>query len=377
MLRDLIIHNYRCFQDFHVDGLARVNLIVGKNNSGKSSLLEAAYLLVTLGDPQRLIELLNNRGEIVDRSSGASGEPLPSRREYQIIHLFHGRQLEPNQAIDIQSQRDRQLALAIRLNASTRQASLFDVMEPQSSTESSGSASVLGPLDTGIEFLPEFELVIQFGLDSPIVMPVRGDGSMEGRAIRPSRPPQPHHRLLTANNLSLYQLARIWDGITLTPKEDIVLKAMRILDPKVERISFTSRQSINSGILLKLRGQRDPVPLGSMGDGMRRILTLTAAAAMAENGVLFVDEIDTGLYYTTLSSMWRSMIDTARRTSLQIFATTHSWDCVRAFQEASIQSEDPSDGLLFRMSLRDKEIEPVLYSPDELAVAMQQDIEVR
>lgn len=46
MVRDLSIKNYRCFEDFYVDGLAQVNLIVGDNNSGKTSFLEAIYLLV-------------------------------------------------------------------------------------------------------------------------------------------------------------------------------------------------------------------------------------------------------------------------------------------------------------------------------------------
>jgi hypothetical protein len=71
-----------------------------------------------------------------------------------------------------------------------------------------------------------------------------------------------------------------WDGITLTPKEESVVAALQILEPNVERISFTSSQSYNSGILLKIRGQHTPIPLGSMGDGMRRILTLAMAAVV-------------------------------------------------------------------------------------------------
>ena len=46
MLRDLTVQNYRCFKYFHIDGLERVNLFVGNNNSGKTSLLEAIYLLL-------------------------------------------------------------------------------------------------------------------------------------------------------------------------------------------------------------------------------------------------------------------------------------------------------------------------------------------
>ena len=46
LIRDLTIKGYRCFEDFSMDGLTRVNLLVGNNNSGKTSFLEAVYLLV-------------------------------------------------------------------------------------------------------------------------------------------------------------------------------------------------------------------------------------------------------------------------------------------------------------------------------------------
>jgi hypothetical protein len=100
--------------------------------------------------------------------------------------------------------------------------------------------------------------------------------------------------------------------------------------------------------------------------------------ATANDNVLLIDEIDTGLYYDTQFDVWRLLIETAQRLNVQIFATTHSLDCVRAFQEALSQSSDPSSGLLFRLSVRDKtEIQPVLYHSDELAIAIQEDIEVR
>ncbi|GAA6621765.1 AAA family ATPase [Scytonema sp. NUACC26] len=63
MLHEISIHNYRSFKNFQIDELARVNLIVGSNNSGKTSLLEAIYLLVNQNNPQSLLDLLDNRME--------------------------------------------------------------------------------------------------------------------------------------------------------------------------------------------------------------------------------------------------------------------------------------------------------------------------
>jgi len=98
---------------------------------------------------------------------------------------------------------------------------------------------------------------------------------------------------------------------------------------------------------------------------------------MAENGVLLVDEIDTGLYHGTQTDVWRLLIGTAKHLNVQIFATTHSWDCVEAFQEALENSADPSEGRLFRLQQRGDKIYSVDYSADELGIAVRQAIEVR
>lgn len=114
-----------------------------------------------------------------------------------------------------------------------------------------------------------------------------------------------------------------------------------------------------------------------MGDGMRQILTLTMAAVNSENGVLLVDEIETGIHYKAQVDMWRLLMETAQELNIQIFATTHSWDCICAFQEALEEREDQSIGKLFRIDNKYGKLRSVEYTPDEIAVAVRQSIEVR
>jgi AAA15 family ATPase/GTPase len=118
-----------------------------------------------------------------------------------------------------------------------------------------------------------------------------------------------------------------------------------------------------------------------MGDGMRRILTLAITEIVAEGGVLLVDEIDTGLYYRAQTNLWRLLIQTAQRLNVQIFATTHSWDCVKSFQQAS---EEVSELEIFLFSLgrsmrvRDKgRVIASEYNKDELRTVTQAESEVR
>jgi predicted ATP-dependent endonuclease of OLD family len=371
MLRDLTIQNYRCFKDFHIDGLARVNLIVGMNNSGKTSLLEAVYLLVNQKEPLHLVDLLERRGEITDPSvSLSSVEPLNRLPLYQIQQIFHNHQLNLEQVILLQAEEENSLphlSLNIQLCPSRE------------------STNKQARIDT---YKSQFELVFTYvGNEQKTIqhIPVYNNGLIEKRAFQSLRESpfgfflKPYFKslFLTTSSVSFEQLAALWDKITLTPKESSIVEALQILEPAVERINFTSRQTFNSGILLKLRGQDDPIPLGSMGEGMRRILTLAMAAVTVENGFLLVDEIDTGLHYETQTDMWRLVLDVAQQLNVQVFATTHNWDCISAFQEALDRLEDNSIGKLFRLSRKGENIRAVEYTPDDLSIAVRQSIEVR
>ena len=46
MLQSLHIQNFRGLRDVRVDELSRINLVTGRNNAGKTTLLEALLLLV-------------------------------------------------------------------------------------------------------------------------------------------------------------------------------------------------------------------------------------------------------------------------------------------------------------------------------------------
>jgi predicted ATP-dependent endonuclease of OLD family len=101
------------------------------------------------------------------------------------------------------------------------------------------------------------------------------------------------------------------------------------------------------------------------------------AIVTLKNGFLLVDEIETGLYYETQTDMWRLILEIAQQLNVQVFATTHSWDCISAFKEALDQLEDRSVGKLFRLSRKGENIRAVDYPAEKLSVAVRQNIEVR
>ncbi|MBO1348850.1 MAG: AAA family ATPase [Hormoscilla sp. GUM202] len=356
MLRDLTIQNYRCFQEFQIDDLARVNLIVGGNNTGKTSLLEAIYLYVTQNHPSSLVSLLENRGEISRLDSS------PVNLKYQISDLFYGQAIiTPDKAIAIDSIPDKSPAVTIKIVRD-----LQEIISEQAKIFSTYKIRFLAGENTVWELDVIESGAVKFNSAYRSTMLELGRDDLTANSI-----------LIPTDNLSAINLNKWWDAITLTPKEEKVVKALQIIEPKAERINFTSSDTANKKILLKLRGASHPITLSSMGDGMRRLLMLAMATVTVENGVLLVDEIDTGLHYQTQTDMWRLILETGQQLNVQVFATTHSWDCICAFQEALEQLEDNSVGKLFRLSRRDDTIKPVAYTADELNIAIPHSIEVR
>lgn len=86
LLRDLTIENFRSFDKYQLNGLARVNLLVGDNNCGKTSVLEAACLLASEGD----IHLMNHLLELREDTNYAQdpGAAVP-RQKFGAISLLH------------------------------------------------------------------------------------------------------------------------------------------------------------------------------------------------------------------------------------------------------------------------------------------------
>ena len=127
----------------------------------------------------------------------------------------------------------------------------------------------------------------------------------------------------------------MWDRVLLNGTEERVHEALRILEPDLSDIVFLHggravQSAGRSGVLIRFKNSTNRLPLGSFGDGMRRLLALGLSLSEAAGGILLVDEIDTGLHWSVMRDMWRLVVDAAIRTDTQVFATTHSLDCIRA-----------------------------------------------
>lgn len=174
-------------------------------------------------------------------------------------------------------------------------------------------------------------------------------------------------------------MSGMWERVIREGRENDAIEALRILQPDIDGIFFLPGERVmrgRGGVLVSQKGSKRRVPLGSMGEGMRRILALAISLAQSRHGFLIVDEIDTGLHWSVMSKMWQLVMRTADELKVQVFATTHSLDCLRGLKDAVDEHVDLKKHV--RVHKVDTALrESVTFSADDLSIAIDQEIEVR
>lgn len=170
------------------------------------------------------------------------------------------------------------------------------------------------------------------------------------------------------------------EDVLLNPEESQVLKAVQIIEPEIEKIATIHVNpkyvSKYGPIIVKLQGVPYRVPLGSMGRGVYTMLGIALAAIKARGGYLLVDEIGNGLHYSAMQDMWRMLAHLAKEYDIQIFATTHSLDCIYSLAAvASPEAEEHVPVSLYRIEPEHERA--IGYHNEEIRVVAQDELEVR
>jgi len=188
--------------------------------------------------------------------------------------------------------------------------------------------------------------------------------------------------MIPASGPTRTQIALWRDRSIIEGKKQYVLRALNLIAPNVEDIDLVSGTSVEPRTrdseripVVKLRGIEEFIALRSLGDGMIRMFTLALALVNARDGILLVDEIENGLHYSVQEKMWRLIMQIAREINAQVFATTHSKDCVDAF--STVTRSHPEEGVLIRLGQKNSEIVASIFDEEELEAVTDQDIEVR
>lgn len=170
-------------------------------------------------------------------------------------------------------------------------------------------------------------------------------------------------------------LAQLWDVINLTDLQDEVVSCLQLIDESIKDVAFVGEGRSRIAIVRK-NGRQERLPLKNMGDGMLRLFHIILAIVNAKNGLILIDEFENGLYWGVQPKLWETIFRISERLNVQVFATTHSKDCVRAFE--AVWKVDETKGTFHRMDRgRDNQIKCISYNVETLADALEMDVEVR
>jgi len=166
----------------------------------------------------------------------------------------------------------------------------------------------------------------------------------------------------------------------LSGNRAVALQALKTIVASLEDVNLVgaSNEIVRSPIFIaKLNGQK-PIPLSSLGEGLVRAFAISLALANSQNGFLFIDEFETGLHHSVQKQMWELILNKAKELNIQVFATTHSWDCVEAFQQVAVENEG-DEAMLIRLQRRKSGdgIVSILYDKEDLTIVTEDNIEVR
>lgn len=373
MLDKLRIRGFRGFREFELNDLGTVNLLVGMNNCGKTTVLEAVQLLPAIGDFSSIYRVMSRRGEEwvdgVDRYRNG--------RYADIRRLFNGHDIKPGRRFEIHGEEEtkKQIFSADILESLSKQPQLFETDEAPAEAD---------------ELLLPAVINFSWGDTSHFATRITRGGGVSLDVLRRAASATENANagktlLITTAALSAEATVAMFEDIVLTREEQLVIDALNVIEPSIERIapSGTDRMRASSsmdgskgGLVVRCKDLPGRIPIGSMGDGIWGMLGLSLSLVQAQGGILLVDEIDTGLHFTVMERMWKLIYETAKRLNVQVFATTHSRDCYESL--AVICRDYVSDGSDITIQRIDREHRRgVGYTEQEIVAAAERGAEVR
>ncbi len=345
MLDSLLIQNYRGIKKIEIPALARVNLISGENNVGKSALLEAIYLYAYRGNLHHIQELLKLRSMWL--------EPNSSKRatsEYVEQLIDNYAQIFYNKKIDFFTED----GITIGATQANNQLKIRFVKAPP-------------PQNQQLSNIPQKGVAIQFGdKKQTLSLYPNKQNPLDNFIITPKK-----CLYLSSNRIKIEQLSTFWNKVIFTPKENYVLQALRLVEARIEQLTFLhSHQKLIPYV--KLKRDKKAHLLSDMGRGVEKLLTLLLTLLNSDNGFFLISEFENSLHPNIQPKLWEIIFQVAKKFNIQVFATTYSTDCIKAFATTCTQHKNLGQYYLLQKRSNGK-ITPLMYQTELLLFASKKE----
>lgn len=359
MITSFEIRNFKRFERFEVDGLRQVTVLGGKNNTGKSSFLEAVFLHYDRFHPQMLLHHIGWRG-VRQYVSGPETVLAPIFHRYDISNpvRLEVREDDELHATELSAVPDSRLR-KVQLRESEERMDRQPVQRTEADRITQAGLRVCYFKDrvqtnSGQLMLKNSELALELENPAPKVATATYVGAR--MQITPK------------------QNAERFGQLDILGETGLVVECLQIADPTVRSLSSVATEG---GPLLHADiGLGRKVPVNFLGDGANRLLSIVLAMAHSRGGVVLIDEIDSGLHHSVQRRMWSWLTESAAHFECQIVATTHSYGCLEAAREG-LADLLPADFVYFRFDEEDGVVKARRYDLPMLDAAIHEGWEVR
>lgn len=358
LIESFEVENFRSLHHLKLEKLTRVNLLVGKNNSGKTSVLEALYTLtrIEMADWFEFLEV--TRGMEKDAQDFRSlfyGFNLTNHVRVGATYKGAGRgpskyrfQLEPISEAAVRRRRKEGNALMVSIWLGARgPAHVFGMVRDRTTGE--------------MEYTPisgSAEDFIEYGL--------------------PDKMAPRHIAEFLSTTVDLNTLSEQISELTLNKEDEALTEVMRQIDSRITSLSLDAKGRIHFDLG---EGFSMLAPINSMGEGVQRLLSIVTAIAATAGGIILIDEFDNGLHYSALRILWKGVLAAARKYDVQIMATTHNAEALRHLtwvlddEEYQDYRDDVAAYTLIRAD--DDTVRSYRYDYEQLDYALDHGLEVR
>lgn len=367
MIKSIRLKNFKSFSKLDLPEISNITLVGGRNNVGKSSLLESVFLFYDIGNPGMFLRHLTWRGF----------EPNSLDAETTVAPIFHDFEMEHPLSISVTDDIYHS-EMKVSFNPNYTQKSL-NIGLPESGTSAP---------QVQMDFAP----ILSYALD--ISYQTSGRSELKTQLIVRQGPNNVNMEFapnLTQSPPDLMRKAAIYLGLRMKtdPGEDAirfgkldierrgdrVIEFLKILQPNL--IGLSAVPVFQKSMMYADIGMNRKIPVAYLGDGVGRLLTIILAIATAKNGVVLIDEVDSGIHHSMMARVWEGICSAAREFNCQIIATTHSYEALQTVYESTEKAGFSRDFCYIRLDRQGQDILAKTYSHKVLGAALANGWEVR
>lgn len=320
-LNGISINNFRGIKHLDANRFGSINLITGKNNSGKTTLLEAMFLCAGPGNPELLFNINARRG--LDRIS-----PKQSTIDY----LYNN--LDSSNNIFIIAKPKNQAQYSIKVYEKTPEESTINEITDESTTTTSSS----GKLVIALEYRQSGK---SKHTSEAIVRP--GKLGIRNRKLIF----EPSVFVSAGYRFDHDQQAERYSDLDKADQVHVYEELLSFFEEKIKRSSLVIE---NEQTIIHFDIGFGLIPLPALGSGFARLSAILLAISNAKNAIVLIDEVENAFHHSCLESVWKSISILANKSNCQVFAATHSDECIMA--AINVFSEKPDSE--FRLHRLDK-----------------------